>query len=328
MALVSCGKRRGPWRSGPGLSCFALAIGCALLLSRGPLEAREPMPIDLRFANADLEEVYHALRAHFASQAIGWHHPPISEAGNFITEIWCHPEVDADACESQSGEFADWHGARFFEISVLRYPPALDVFGLTAAASANPADTAWGTHAYLSLTDEGVTVDQFGLLFRHFDGSNRGNRRTANGHIEVGLADRVLSAGTSFGYRVAAKTFDFYPVSMSDRQGMVAELARYLRSAESLRQTYRERNISLRETVLTGIRAGAAYTQVETAPPQNGIPPQYREVPLTTAEQAQWREQATQDLAERITMIDANAEAIHGVLATLIPISALSSLLD
>lgn len=307
---------------------FAIAIGFAVLLARGPLEAREPTPDAMRFANADLEEVYHALRAHFASQAIGWHHPPLREGGNFITEIWCHPDLDANACESGSSGFADWHSARYFEISVLRYPPELDIFGVTAAASANPTDSDWGAHAYLNLTDEGVTVDQTGMLFRHFDGTSRGNRHTVDGYIKVDVPDLVLSAGDKFSYRVAAKRFELYPVGDLGRKGMVTELARYLQSPESLGETYRNRNVMLRDTVLAGIRAGDAFTQVVSVPAQNGIPPQYRDVPLTAAEQADWSGQATADLAERIAVIEADAEAIHAVLSTLMPISALSPFLD
>ncbi len=328
MAMVS-GRECLPFRqAGRGLKYLALTIGFALLLSRGPSAAGAPTPAEMRFANADLEEVYHALRAHFASQAIGWHHPALREGGNFITEIWCHPDLDADACESASGGFADWHGARYFEISLLRYPPELDIFGISAAASASPVDSTWGTHAYLSLTDEGVTVDQIGLLFRRFDGTSRGNRHTADGYVEVAVPDLVLSAGDQLGYRVAAKTFEHYPAATSGRQGMVAELARYLRSPESLRQTYRERNTALLDAVLAGIRSGAAYRNVETAPSQNGLPPQYEAVALTAAEQADWSEQARRELAQRIAVIEESAAAIHAVLSTLIPLAALAPLLD
>jgi hypothetical protein len=312
----------------PAVIVLALIVGLSMRWGDRQPGATDITPDQLRFANPDLEHTYRALRAHFVAQAEGWHHPPLRQGGNFLTETWCSPEVSAEACTSPNNDTADWQGARMFRLAVLLSPPATDVFGLIATASANPLDSTWGVHAHVSLTDGGVTVDQIGLLFRRFTGSERNDRHTANGTVPVPLADLVLSTGDGMAYRVADTDFTYQVPGSSGRRGMIAELARSLTSASSLSATYVAHNAALRDKVLAGIRQGEAFNRVFLEEPQNGIPPPTEDVPLDAAEQAEWLASAADEFAAREAAITANAEAIHGVLSRLLPEAALAPYLD
>jgi hypothetical protein len=310
------------------LVVVALAVGFAMRDSFRQPGATEISLDELRFADPDLETTYRASRAHFVGQAEGWHHPPLWQGGNFLTETWCSPDVSAEACASPNGRTADWQGARMFRLSVLLSPPATDVFGLIVNATANPADEPWGVHLHLSLTDGGVTLDQLGMLFRRFTGGKRNDRHTANGIVPVAIADLVLSTGDGMAYRVADTDFTFQAPGTSGRRGMIAELARNMASASSLAATYASHNAALRDKVLTGIRHGVAFNSVALEEPQNGIPPPRESVPLSAAEQEQWLATAADELATREAEVTANAEAIHGVLSQLLPEAALAPYLD
>lgn len=261
--------------------------------------------VDLTWKDPALKARHAALLRWIEANTDGWAGLPPRRVGNFITERWTTRGVSPAARDGGAviGSTAPGDGWR--QLETLFYPSEPDTtFGLGVAIGQNPKGAGAGVH--FSSWTGGATIvgDHVSIRLLAFDGQGKSDA--------VDLGDRV-------GLRCVDT-----PVEVTAPGGGLAELARLAASPASLLATAKERFAALRAEAEAALADGRVKGFDEGRYEGRGIPPERTPRPLTDAEEAAELAKVRAEVARRVAVVEAHAEAFHRALVATLPLELLT----
>ncbi len=270
--MPGCKMRAFGWRlAGVGATLLAIVLlaGC-LGTEATPTPVFDPPvsddPTGWHFESADTGRRLRELDACAREVAgAGWRHLPYAPGGNFYEARWCTgPQLD-NACMPAGNNSNSQHTIRLYTLFTPDAPQTF--FGLGLAARWSPPGEGWSAQFSFDEEGRGVIAPTFSLWFAPQVSSSRPPTLT-------------VALGPEYAYRVQETT-----VTISSSLPLRDDLARYLVSADAMRDLGLQNLGALEQKVTATVQVHQATACDHGTPPANGGAPPCLPRPLTAAEE-------------------------------------------
>jgi hypothetical protein len=282
-----------------------IALGLSMLVPALARAAGEPkMKLeDLSFEDQADGARHRALRAWMEKRAAaGWSHQPLKAGGNFLTERWCGPKVEAGRCQSGSVVTSEERGTAWMSLETLHYelPKA---FGRVVNLGHFPTEGDLALRFYLS--EGGKTIVGAGLEATFL-------------RLEK---DRVAEQ-VSVGQRTALRILDS-ELSVEAKQPWRATLEAMAASPKSLESHAGKMLDALAARVGEALAKGEVQGFDEGEYKGGGVPPRKTPRPLTAAEREREARAAAAEIARRRAFVAKHSAQMHALLKAHVPVELL-----